>query len=164
MLFVGSIEISFLFNHQHHPVIEVQGKQYSSLGPLLDKYPIFTHTQHLDKLAQMANFLAKGLEFQFIENIESFKEKYYQQIETEQSSLLYEGSLLKDYGIFDLSSMHPPHLKDRQLLFFVKQDYMGIPYRANLRYPLNDSNPMMAYELLPLLAPPIIFQKNPERV
>lgn len=151
MLSIDSIEFFFLFNHRHHPVIEVQNIQYASLALLLHTYPFLSQSLHLEKLAQMANFLAKGLEFQYIENIESFREKYYQQIETEQSNLLDEGVTLKDFGIFDLSAMKPPYLENQNLLFFVRHDYSGIPYRASLLFPL-ENLPCLNYELLPLIS------------
>lgn len=146
MLTLGSLEFFFLFHH-HQPVIEVQAIQYTSLEDLIQKYPQLIHPKNLDIMAQIANFLVKGLEFQYIDDIESFKENYYQQIETEQMSLLDEETQLKDYGIFDLSEMHPPLLKENQLVFFVKHDYLGIPYRVTLAYPIkNDAS--IYYELL----------------
>lgn len=150
MISFGPHELFFLFDHQHQPVIEVKGILYHSLGHLLKTFPEFQHQDHLDKLAQIANFLAKGLEFQHIEDIDYFKASYSQQVELEQSSLLYEGSAIKDYGIFDLSVMHPPCLKDQTLVFFVKHDYLGIPYKVSLLYPIEKDHPEMFYELLPL--------------
>lgn len=151
MLSLGSIEIFFLFNHHHQPLIEIEGIQYSSLPPLLEKFPELHHPQHLGKLAQIANFLAKGIEFQYIEDIETFKEHYYQQIEAEQSSLLYEGPSLKDYGIFNLSVMQLPYFKDKQLVFFVRHDYLGIPYQVTLCFPIEKEPLEISYELLPLI-------------
>lgn len=152
MLSIESTELFFLFDYQHQPVIEVNGIQYTSLRQLLDILPQLHHPQHLEKLAQIANFLAKGLEFQHIEDIELFKESYYQQIEAAQSSLLDDGPKLKDYGIFDLSAMHPPCLKKEQLVFFVKHDFLLIPYQATLFQPIENDLLHMAYEILPLLA------------
>jgi hypothetical protein len=151
MISLGPHELFFLFDYQHQPVLEVKGVQYHSLEAILKKFPELQQTKHLDKLAQIANFLAKGLEFQYIEDITLFKATYYQEVELEQSSLLYEGSALKDYGIFDLSVMHPPRLKDQRLVFFVKHDYLGIPYQVSLFYPIRKEHPEMLYELLPLV-------------
>lgn len=151
MLSLENLEFFFLFNHQHKPIVEIQGHQFSSLHKLIQKFPLINQPQHLDILAQIANFLAKGLEFQFIQNIDSFRENYYQQIETEQSSLLYEGFNLKDYGVFDLSTMHAPLLIDQKLSFFVKHDYLGIPYKVTLMNPVDCNSPNIIYELLPIL-------------
>lgn len=147
MLTLGSLEFYFLFNH-HQPIVEVQSIQYSSLEHLIQKCPQLIHPQNIDKLAQIANFMVKGLEFQYIENIEAFRENYYQQIEIEQLTLLYEGTKLKDYGIFDLSDMHPPRLNGNQLIFFVRHDYLGIPYRVTLFFPITNDTPQLSYELL----------------
>lgn len=150
MISLGPHELFFLFDHQHQPIIEAESIQYHALGHLLKSFPQLQEQDHLDKFAQIANFLAKGLEFQYIENIDFFKAAYYQQVELEQSSLLYEGSSIKDYGIFDLSFMHPPRLEDHKLIFFVSHDYLGIPYEVNLLYPMGKDTPELLYELLPL--------------
>lgn len=151
MLSVGSTELFFLFDQAHHPAIEMKGTQYTSLSHLLQALPQLANSQHIEKLAQIANFLAKGIEFQYIENLELFKENYYQQIEVEQLDLLNDGPKLKDYGTFDLSAMHSPLFKDQRLVFFVRHDYLSIPYQASLFYPIDQEPLRMSYELLPAL-------------
>lgn len=150
MLSLDTLEFFFLFDHRHEPIIEVEGMQYNSLTKLTEAFPRLFQEKHLEKLAQMANFLANGIEFQFIENIEEFKKNYLQHIETEQSSSLYEGFPFTESGSFDLSIMHTPTLKNRKLIFFVKHDYFGVPYQVTLRYPTKkDELPEILYELLP---------------
>jgi len=150
MLTLGSEELFFLYNHKQQPVIDVRGKQYANFGELYERYPQLGQKENIGALAQITNFFAKGIEFQFIENIEQFKENYYQRIEADQSSLLYEGSALKDFGIFDLSLMHPPILKGDRLTFFVKHDYLELPYQATVRYPIVNGQLEVSYELLPI--------------
>jgi hypothetical protein len=151
MLSVGSTELFFLFDKAHHPAIEMKGTHYTSLSHLLQNLPSLADPQHIEKLAQIANFLAKGIEFQYIENLDLFKENYYQQIEAEQLDVLNEGPKLKDYGAFDLSVMHSPRFMDQKLVFFVKHDYLSIPYRVSLFYPIDQEPLRMSYELLPVL-------------
>lgn len=149
MISLGPHELFFLFDYQHQPIIEAKEVQYNSLGCLLHDFPQLNEQKNVDKLAEITNFLGRGLEFQFIEDIESFKLSYYQQIESEQSALLYEGSSIKDYGVFDLSVMHPPSLRGDKLVFFVKHDYLNIPYQATLIYPIGYGALNLIYELLP---------------
>ena len=151
MISLGSHELFFLFDHQHQPVIEVKGVQYDSLAHLLQTFPPLYDQKNLKTLAQITNFFAKGVEFQYIEDIEAFSLSYYQQVEEEQSSLLYEGSAIKDYGIFDLSAMHPPKVENQTLIFFVRHDYLHIPYRVTFYYPSHPEKTLeISYELLPL--------------
>lgn len=152
MVSLDSHELFFLFDHEHRPVIEVKEILYDNLGSLLKAFPLLKRDKHLDKLAKIATFLAQGPEFQYIEDIESFKTSYYQQVEGEKHSLLEEKSSIKDFGVFDLSVMHPPLSRDHQLIFFVKHDYLGIPYRVTVHFPTgSDPDPNIHYELLPLL-------------
>ncbi len=154
MMSIDSADLYFLFNQAHQPAVEIEGiiYTYTELKHLLQAIPALSNSLYLEKLAQIANFLAKGLEFQYIEDINRFKENYWQQIEEEQLDMTNECSCLRDYGIYDLSVMHPPYLKSNKLIFFVKHDYLSIPYQASLIYPIHENPCPMFYELLPLLS------------
>ena len=149
MISLKSHKLFFLFDNDHQPIIEVEDVPYRSLKDLLDTFPELGAKNNLGTLAQIANFLARGMEFQNIEDIEAYKEFYCQQIESEKASSLYEGSTFRDYGLFDLSVIHPPCLKNHQLIFYVKDEYLNIPYQATLNYPIQHDHPEIVYELLP---------------
>lgn len=151
ILTLGSIELLFLFDQAHHPIIEFNGRGYSTLFHLLQDIPELGKSPHIETFAQIANFLAKGVEFHYIKNIEGFKKNYWQEIEKEKFSPFRKERQLKHFGTFDLSDMHPPILLDQRLTFFVKHDYLSIPYRASLFFPIREELFQMTYELLPLL-------------
>lgn len=148
---IGCDELIFLFDQSYQPIIEVKGVQYTSLKQFLSVFPQIIDNGLFIEFAKIVCFFSNGIEFQYIEDIESFKENYYGQIKAEQTSLSEEGIHLKDYGIFDLSTMHPPCFKDNYFAFFVRHDYLGIPYRGTLLYPIEIENPQVCYELLPLV-------------
>jgi hypothetical protein len=150
MLTLGSLELNFLFDRYHQPAIDVEGTIYTSLGSLCRHIPQFSEDQHLEKLAQVANFLVKGLEFDYIEDIELFKEDYAQQLEAEQLQMLNEEPHFNQ-GVYDLSEMHPPRVVNHRLVFFVKQEDPMIPYRVSLDYPVCTEMPIVLYEALALL-------------
>jgi hypothetical protein len=151
MIRLNNMEIHFYFNEDNKPTIEIKGKAYTSLSSLFRDFPFFSRLKNQEKIAQLINFLLKGLEFYYIENITEFQESYRKQIEIEQ---LYpeEAPLYLKYGIYDVSIMHPPLIKNRQLIFFVKQDYTQMPYQVTVPFPIVQETVMAYYELLPFIA------------
>lgn len=151
-LYVHKNEINFFFDKSNLPVIEINGQVYQSLPHLFIKFPLLFDCHCLERAAQIINFLAKGLEFQLIDNIEAYKDDYRERLESSQLELLSEmDEFTHDYIHFDLSSMHQPKLFDGCLVFFAKHDLTGFPYKVSLVFPINDENPDIDYELLPYL-------------
>lgn len=88
-----------------------------------------------DKVSQLAEKLIvfySNYNYQFIENIESFRKNYQKRIEEENK--LEKPIHLLNYGTFDLSTMHPPKfVKTEQgldLVFFVHNSM--IPYQVSI--------------------------------
>ncbi|CUI17232.1 conserved hypothetical protein [Candidatus Protochlamydia naegleriophila] len=149
LLHIGETRICFFFNQNDLPAIDIEGTTYTSLLEVLLHFPQFAVPQQADKIAQLSNFLMRGLEFHFIENILKFQEDYAQRIDAGQFEVLQNIPCQNDYGTYDVSIMHPPRLNAHELIFFVWHDYTKIPYRASLSYPICDQNFIMKYELLP---------------
>ena len=148
MLQIEKKELNFLFNTDHQPIIEIENKHYSSLDDLCKALPILLTAEYLDQYVQLANFFACGLEFEFIEDIPKFIKNYKETIENELLAPFDQQTKLSEYGEFDLSSIHSPKLLDGRCVFFVKHDYLNIPYRASFIYPHQESSPKIKYELL----------------
>lgn len=145
-----SFELSFTLDSRQLPIVEFHQTPYHSLHSLLRAIPALY--QNLDALAKSANFLAKGLEFQWIDDIASFKKEYYEQLEAEQKMGESEEIRLIDYGIFDLSSIHLPKWKDDQLVFFVKQCASGLPYQVSISSLSSHNSPLISYALLSIVS------------
>jgi hypothetical protein len=151
MIPIETLEFNFFFNQENKPTIEVKERIYTSPAPLFRDFPILSNPHYPEKIAQLINFLLKGLEFHYIENIEQFKEDYYQQIESEQITLNDQPAHLSDYGVYDLSDMHAPTIQNGTLTFFVKHDYTHLPYKVSVPFPILTDQIRASYELLPYL-------------
>lgn len=149
MLQIENNELNFLFNADHQPIIEIENKHYSSLDPICKALPILLTPEYLNQYIQLANFFACGLEFEFIEDIPKFIKNYKETIENELLAPFDQQTKLSEYGEFDLSSIHAPQLINGRCIFFVKHDYLNIPYRASFTYPHQGGSPKINYELLP---------------
>lgn len=151
MIPIGSLEIKFFFDQDDRPVLEIENRNYTSLFRLFEDFPHLSNPVHKEKVSQLITFLLTGLEFQWIENIEKFREDYEERIESDLISLGDGLSKLSDYGVYDLSVMHPPTVSKGKFIFFVK-DENQIPYKVSLPFPVKTEDPQASYELLPYLS------------
>lgn len=147
LFFIEENEFNLLFNSLHQPTIEIANENYNSLKALLQKYPLLVCDTNLPKTVQMINFLLTGLEYEYIDDLEKFKEDYQQRIESEQATLVGNSVKLSDYGIYDVSFMHEPKLDKGKLIFFVKNDSNNLPYKVSV----DTISSKAHYELLPRL-------------
>jgi hypothetical protein len=151
MLHLDQTKLYFFFDQDHQPAININGAKYTSLYFLYQDFPSLATSLQVEKIAQITNFLVKGLEFQFIENIIQFKEEYTQVLEAGQIDLLHNVPCMHDYGIYDVSLMHKPKIVADELIFFVKHGYTQLPYKVSLNHPLIKKKFTVQYELLPFL-------------
>ena len=101
VLHVNLFELRFFFDQNQSPTVEVQDRHYHSFFDLFCDLPGII--PHLDKAVQVINFLAKGLEFQYIDDIILFQTNYRRIIEDESFESPDEHARLRDYGIYDVS-------------------------------------------------------------
>lgn len=131
----------FFFDFEDKPCIEVDGITYTYdlLTDLFESFPTLFQLE-LDKTAQVVNFLASGLEYQFIENSDQFKEEFLQRL---------EGDKRYNYGLFDVSKMHSPIIRNSHFIFFVMEERTQLPYRVSMDLPYIEGISSIRYELLP---------------
>jgi hypothetical protein len=147
---IGDISFHLAFDAQRQPFVEANGISYTSLSRLYQDFPFLFNEPFLEQTAQLTTFLLKGLEFRYIEKIELFKSNYKQQIEREQKEINWSEPRLSDYGIFDVSKIHPPLIKNGKWSFFVQEGHTQLPYKVTISLPPPPKNGKIAYELLPL--------------
>jgi hypothetical protein len=147
LILIEDVEFSLFFDLNSQPAIEVQNQIFQSNEALFQAFPFILHPKHVIKTVQIANFLIKSLDFQYIENIEAFQTDYHQRIESEQASFTQQLPRLSDYGIYEVSCMHLPQMRKNQIIFFVKNDYTHLPYKVTIT--IEAHNIEASYELLP---------------
>jgi hypothetical protein len=107
------------------PEIEYQGKNYSSLVDLIADAPFLADPSNLLQYIHIANFLFTGLDFSVIEDAEDYKKRY-------QTSA---GKFIREYGIYDVTSISTPYVEGNNLIFFAENNSSGVPYKAVSTYP-----------------------------
>jgi hypothetical protein len=150
-LTIAEKEWLFFFDFEDRPCIEVEGITYSCnvWADLFDNFFVLFQSE-LDKAAQVINFLAFGLEYAFIEHLESFQEGFQQRIENDKKY---------NYARFDTSKMHPPQITNSHFVFFVMEEHTQLPYRVSITFPFIEGISNIRYELLPYLHIPAKNQK-----
>ena len=133
------------------PVVEREGEFFNHIWLLTQHFPLLSDPAYIRQFAEISNFLWKGLQFQFIDQIENYQSFYIEQVELEKKCptdvFQYR---LTDYKIFDVSVMHDPCLEEGQLLYFVYQTSTGLPYRVVSPFPYTAASTLVHYQILPI--------------
>ncbi len=150
-LFIGNEPIRLILRDQT-PWIEYNYQLINHISILCEKFALLNNPVYITDFAQISNFLWKGLQFHYIDQIADFQKNYLRQVELEQR---HQGDVfpyrLTDYKIFDVSVMHEPRLIDEQLHYYVCQTETRLPYRVVCPFPYLCSNPHVHYQILPIL-------------
>jgi hypothetical protein len=141
-----------LFMQDQAPVVECEGHFYNHVWLLGQQFPLLSDPIHLKQFAEISNFLWKGLQFQFIDQIAEYQKFYTEQVELERRcpSDIFPYRLT-DYKIFDVSVMHDPRLEESILVYFVFNTTTALPYRVICPFPYNATSTLVHYQILPIL-------------
>lgn len=119
------------------PTIEFKGKKYTSLEELLNECPTLANGKNLIQFCKIANFLFRGTEFDVIEDIPQFQKRYP-----------VISKVLPQYGVFDITAIKPPEIKNGQLVFYAEHSTMHVPYCVTSTYPFKGEDACYSYSLL----------------
>lgn len=133
------------------PVVEREGEFFHHIWHLSLQFPPLSDPASIVPFAEISNFLWKGLQFQFLDQVEDYQRFYIEQIELEQKcpTDIFQYRFT-DFKIFDVSVMHPPRLEDGELFYFVYNTTNGLPYRVVCPFPYTVSSTVVHYQILPL--------------
>jgi hypothetical protein len=147
---VGSRTLRLIMQDQT-PLVECEGNFFNHVWLLGQSVACLSDPAYLKEFAEISNFLWKGLQFQFIDQIANYQKFYTEQVELEKKYpsdvFLYR---LTDYKIFDVSVMHDPRLEEERLSYFVYQTTTGIPYRVVCPFPYTSTSALVHYQILPI--------------
>lgn len=140
-----------LFMQDQTPLVGCEDAVYNHVWLLSQYVPHLSDPAYITEFAEIANFLWKGLQFQFIDQIADYQKFYTEQVELEKKYssdvFLYR---LTDYKIFDVSVMHTPRLEGGTLFYFVYNTATGLPYRVVCPFPYTSASTLVHYQILPI--------------
>ena len=151
MILCGPHVFHLIVENQIHSV-EYNDKKFIHLVQLVEELPLLSQVDHIKIFTQLAEFFWKGFSFECVENIASYKDNYVNQVQLERK---YPGDVfpyrLTDYKVFDVSVMHDPLVKEKELLFYVFNIQTGLPYRVVCPFPYDSPSTVVHYQILPIL-------------
>jgi hypothetical protein len=140
-----------LFTLDQTPWVECEGNFFNHIWLLVQQQPFLSDPAYLKLFSEVSNFLWKGLQFQFIDQIADYQKFYREQVELEKKCpgdvFLYR---LTDYKIFDVSIMHEPLLEMGRLSYFVYDTSTALPYRVACPFPYTSISTLVHYQILPI--------------
>lgn len=147
---IGSYNVRLLMQDQI-PLVEWEGHLFNHIWLLSQQLPQLSEKTYIKEFAKISNFLWKGLQFQFIDQIAEYQNFYNTQVELERKcpSDIFPYRLT-DYKIFDVSVMHDPRCENGQLFYFVYQTTTALPYRVVCPFPYLSTSTLVHYQILPL--------------
>ena len=147
---IGKTELSFHLD-QDTPIVTVKGNKYTTLHQLVKDVPELSNPENIEAFAEISNFMFKGIEFTFIDNIPEFQKEYVKRLEQDKKhpEKPSHGLHFSDYGIYRIEIMHPPKIERGHLIYFVKNGYTQLPYRVSCPFPFTGDHTVAKYELLP---------------
>lgn len=133
------------------PLVERDGQFFNHIWLLSQQLPLLSDPAYIKQFSEISNFLWKGIQFQFIENIADYQIFYIEQVELEKRcpSDIFQYRLT-DYKIFDVSVIHEPRLDDGQLMYYVYNTSTGLPYRVVCPFPYSTTSALVHYQILPI--------------
>lgn len=120
--------------------VQLDDERYHSLERIVDKVESWKRGKGIRSFAEISNFLLEGLDFQVLASkgaIRRFKES--------------SGSKQKaqvDYGVFNLQELRLPFVDGDYVIFYLRQQDSGIPFRAKVPFPYRVSSAGYSYEPL----------------
>jgi hypothetical protein len=133
------------------PLVEWENNFFNHVWLLSQHLSPLSDPAYLKEFAEISNFLWKGLQFQFIDQIAHYQKFYIEQVELEKK---YSSDVfpyrLTDYKLFDVSVMHAPRLENGHLFYFVYNTTTGLPYRVVCPFPYTSTSTLVHYQILPI--------------
>ncbi len=125
-------EIHFTNNAEDQPEAVADGVTIGSLAGLLKAAPELTEAGGLGRYCEALNHFTHGEQFRMIYDPAAFREKYERRLQAEKTDEPFQDGAVRigDFGVCDTSGIASPTANGETVIFFVEDDYLGIPYRV----------------------------------
>jgi hypothetical protein len=143
-IFIDGTELTFYKDDHGHPCILATKLQHQTLHTGIEtvvvEIPTLFDEKKITYLALLTNFLLKGEEFCLIQDPDTYKKDYRQQIKNEDESFDLSANSLLAFGIFNVEEVGLPKItkgvgKEHDLLVFYVEK--KIPYKVTCKLPFH---------------------------
>lgn len=130
----GLPPISLELTDKGAPYAIVGAAEVTNAQELLDAAPALSDPKWVAAYATILNHIAYGKKYELIVDPEAFKTRYLAEYEAEDPDQQPVPGLIQlhNYGIPEFEEIAPPAYDGDTLTFYVRETYLGIPYKATL--------------------------------
>lgn len=143
---VDGTDLDCVIDEEAKPCITCMRRYHHDMYSLIQDFPQILQPQHLSEMSKIINFFLKGVEFQVIEDADTYKTSYKKELERENNCFDFCNTPLISFGEFDIDEVKNPYIEEGKLIYYVKGK---IPMRASIEYPILSEHPIAHYEMLP---------------
>src|SRR5437764_110992 len=130
---MNSDEINIGYSRDdHRPVVEVGAERVATLPDLIRAAPTLKRPDQLPLYCGALNHLQYGSEYRLILDPDAFRAQYEKRFQAEDPKAPFQEGMprLRDFGHCDMEEIALPRLEEGVVIFYVEDDYLGIPYRV----------------------------------
>ncbi len=129
--------ITFVLTKQGSPALMVAEAEAATLAEVLQRAPGITDPHWTRLYARVVNHLAYGYDYEMIMDPAAFEAEFRAAWEAEPETVADDAPVtpprLRDLGMPEFSQIQPPAVVDGELVFYVRSNHYGIPYRVGRR-------------------------------
>ncbi|MEP1200296.1 MULTISPECIES: hypothetical protein [unclassified Tateyamaria] len=116
------------------PYVTIDDAQVTTPTDLIAAAPFLDGEDHLYTHAFLLNHMAEGYSHALIDDVAAFQAEYMERYNAEDpDEERGPGTVrLHNFGIPDFASMHQPMKIGDELVFFVENKFLGVPYKVTM--------------------------------
>ncbi|MEM9145732.1 MAG: hypothetical protein AAGC57_05995 [Pseudomonadota bacterium] len=116
------------------PIVVVGTDEVGSQTEILQSHPDLVTTEQASALAKVVNHFAREFRYEVIEDPAAYEDAYRSQVAAEDADAEFQQGKprLRDFGIPDFTAILAPHFDGATLVYYARDRYLGIPYRASV--------------------------------
>jgi hypothetical protein len=127
-----SLLLTLTQNDGEQRVVAVGERQVETLADLVEAAPDLKKPENLVMYCRAVNYLSRGNEYRLIDDPDAYRAAYEKQFQAEDPKAPFQEGAprLHDFGRCQAEEIETPRVADGSVIFYVKDDFLGIPYRV----------------------------------
>ena len=121
------------FSEQENRRVVLVGDQpAATLQEVLASAPELKAPAGLGKYCDVVNYLARGRKYRLIHDPDAYRARYDRRFISEDPNAPFQEGVprLRDFGLCQTAEIQAPRIEGGSVLFYVEDDFLGIPYRV----------------------------------
>ena len=116
------------------PYVTIDDTQVDTPSDLIAAAPFLDGEDHVHTHAFLLNHMTEGYSHALIDDVAAFQKQYMERYNAEDpEEERGPGTVrLHNFGIPDFASMHQPMKIGDELVFFVENKFLGVPYKVTM--------------------------------